>query len=121
MARAHQSRRGEGTRVRAPRRSSPGRPVRLPIARERRYPYEDLRKKVLRAAGIFLLCVLVATIGLAAGGYLGLVRSVDQLGKPQNPETHPTYIYSAPLGRKDDSRRIIGTVLQGENRKVASK
>jgi penicillin-binding protein 1A len=72
-----------------------------------------------------LLCVFAATVGLAAGGYLGLVRSVDQLvaqfGNPQNIETHPTYIYSAPLGGNENSRRVIGTIFQGENRKTATK
>jgi penicillin-binding protein 1A len=79
----------------------------------------------MHAAGIFLLCVLAAAVGLVAGGYLGLVRGVDQLmdqfGNPQNVETHPTYIYSAPLGGNEDSRRVIGTIFQGENRKTASK
>jgi membrane peptidoglycan carboxypeptidase len=121
MAHIYQSKRREGARVRAPRRSGPGRPVRLPTSRQRRFPYEGLKKKILRATGIFFLCVLVAGVGLAAGGYLGLVRSVDRLGKPQNLETHPTYIYSAPLGGNDDSRRLIGTIFRGENRKAASR
>jgi membrane peptidoglycan carboxypeptidase len=121
MARTYQSKRGQGTGVRSPQRSRSGRSIRLPTSKKRRFPYGDLKKKILRAAGIFFLCVLVAAIGLAAGGYLGLVRSVDKLGKPQNLETHPTYIYSAPLGGNDDSRRVIGTIFQGENRKAASK
>src|SRR5918998_1197708 len=117
MARTYQ-RKGQGTRVKAPQRS--GR-VRLPASTKRRFPYGDLKKRILRAAGIFFLCVLVAALGLAAGGYLGLVRSVDKLGKPQNLETHPTYMYSAPLGGNDDSRRVIATIFQGENRKAAAK
>jgi membrane peptidoglycan carboxypeptidase len=121
MAHIYQSKRREGARVRATRRSGPGRPVRLPTSRQRRFPYEGPKKKILRATGIFFLCVLVAGVGLAAGGYLGLVRSVDRLGKPQNLETHPTYIYSAPLGGNDDSRRLIGTIFRGENRKAASR
>jgi membrane peptidoglycan carboxypeptidase len=121
MARTYQSKNGQGTRARAPQRLGSGRPVRLRTSKKRRYPYRDLKKKILRATGIFFLCVLGATVGLAAGGYLGLVRSVDQLGKPQNLETHPTYIYSAPLGGNDDSRRVIGTIFQGENRKAASR
>ena len=121
MARTHQSKRAQGTRVKAPQGSSSARPVRLPASVKRRFPYVDLKKRILRATGIFFLCVLVATAGLAAGGYLGLVRSVDKLGKPQNLETHPTYIYSAPLGGNDDSRRVIGTIFQGENRKAASR
>src|SRR5918992_3759273 len=121
MARTRQSKRAQGTRVEDAQRSSPGRPVRLPTSRKRRFPHGDFKKRILRATGIFFLCVLGATAGLGAGGYLGLVRSVDQLGKPQNLETHPTYIYSAPLGGNDDSRRVIGTIFQGENRKAASK
>ncbi len=120
MARTYQSKRGQGTRVRAP-----GQPVRLPSSKKRRFPYGDLKSSILRAAGIFLLCVLAAAVGLTAGGYLGLVRSVDrlveQLGEPESVETHPTYIYSAPLGGNEDSRRVIGTIFQGENRKTASK
>jgi membrane peptidoglycan carboxypeptidase len=121
MARTYQSKRGESTGVRTPQRSRSGRSIRLPTSKKRRFPYGDLKKRILRAVGIFLLCVLVAAAGLAAGGYLGLVRSVDKLGKPQNLESHPTYIYSAPLGGNDDSRRVIGTIFQGENRKAASK
>src|SRR5918999_529123 len=121
MARTYQSKRGRGKGVRSPQRSGSGRRVRLPTSKRRRFPYGDLKKRILRAAGIFLLCVLVAAVGLAAGGYLGLIRSVDRLGKPQNLETHPTYIYSAPLGGNDDSRRVIGTIFQGENRKAASR
>src|ERR687893_384485 len=117
MARTYQ-RKGQGTRVKAPQRS--GR-ERLPASTKRRFPYGDLKKRILRAAGTFFLCVLVAALGLAAGGYLGLVRSVDKLGKSQSLETHPTYIYSAPLGGNDDSRRVIATIFQGENRKAASK
>jgi membrane peptidoglycan carboxypeptidase len=121
MSRTHQSKRGKSTGVRPPLRSRSGRSIRLPSSKKRRFPYGDLKKRILRAAGIFLLCVLVSAVGLAAGGYLGLVRSVDKLGKPQNLESHPTYIYSAPLGKNDDSRRVIGTIFQGENRKAASK
>jgi membrane peptidoglycan carboxypeptidase len=121
MARTHQSKRAQGTRVEDDQRSSPGRPVRLPTSRKRRFPHGHFKKRSLHAAGIFFLCALVVAVGLAAGGCLGLVRSVDQLGKPQNLETHPTYIYSAPLGGNDDSRRVIGTIFQGENRKAASR
>ncbi len=67
-----------------------------------------------------LLAGFVAGIFFLAGGYLGLVRSVDQLEAPQNVETHPTYIYSAPLGDSPGSRRVIGTIFQGENRKTAA-
>jgi membrane peptidoglycan carboxypeptidase len=116
MARTYQSK-----RAKAPRRAPSGRAVRLPASKKRRFPYGDLKSRVLRAIGILLLCVLVAAVGFAAGAYLGLVRSVTELGRPQNVETHPTYIYSAPLGGNEDSRRVIGTIFQGENRKTASK
>src|SRR3712207_7314199 len=106
MARTYQSKRGQGTRARAP-----GRPVRLPRSKKRRFPYGDLKSRILRAAGIFLLCVLAAAGGLTAGGYMGLVRSVDrlgeQLGEPESGETHPNYIYSSPLSGNEDSRRGI--------------
>src|SRR3712207_6716894 len=99
MARTYQSKRGQGTRTKAPRRSPTGQPVRLPTSsRKRRSAFRDLRSKILRVVGIFLLGVLVAALGFAAGAYLGLMKSVTELGKPQNLETHPTYIYSAPLG-----------------------
>jgi penicillin-binding protein 1A len=71
--------------------------------------------------GIIFLCGVAAGIAFAAGAYLGLVKSVDRLDEPRNVETHPTYIYSAPLGNDDGSRRVIGTIFQGENRKTVSK
>ena len=40
--------------------------------------------------GIILLCAVVAGVAFAAGGYAGLIRSVDRLGEPRNAETHPT-------------------------------
>jgi penicillin-binding protein 1A len=95
--------------------------VRLPTSpKKRRSAFRDLRAKILRALGIFCLCVLVAGVGFAAGGYLGLIKSVERLGEPRNLETHPTYIYSAPLGGNEDSRRVIGTIFQGVNHKTAS-
>jgi membrane peptidoglycan carboxypeptidase len=120
MARTYQRRGGTGTG--SPRRPSSKRPVRLPkSSSKRRFPYGDLRAKILRVAGVVLLCGLVAGIGFAAGAYVGLVRSVERLGEPQNAETHPTYIYSAPLAGNDGSRRVIGTIFQGQNRKTASR
>ena len=52
--------------------------------------------------GVFLLCMLVAGAAFAAGGYLGLIESVQKLDEPRTYETHPTYIYSAPLGGNED-------------------
>ncbi|MDQ3589675.1 MAG: transglycosylase domain-containing protein, partial [Actinomycetota bacterium] len=95
--------------------------MRLPTSpKKRRSAFRDLRATILRVLGILCLCVLVAGVGFAAGGYLGLVKSVERLGEPRNLETHPTYIYSAPLGGNEDSRRVIGTILQGVNHKTAS-
>ncbi len=68
------------------------------------------------------MCALVAGLAFAVGGYLGLVKSVNklELSKPQNIETHPTYIYSSSIDGSDGPRRVIGTIFQGENRKTAS-
>ena len=121
MARASQRKTGWGTRSKDTRRPASKRQVRLPTSpKKRRSAFHDLRARILRVAGILSLCVLAAGVGLAAGGYLGLVRSVERLGEPQNLETHPTYIYSAPLGGNEDSRRVIGTIFQGINHKTAS-
>ncbi|MBA3617849.1 MAG: transglycosylase domain-containing protein, partial [Rubrobacteraceae bacterium] len=76
--------------------------------------------KILRATGVLFLCVLVAGAAFAAGGYLGLIEGVQKLDEPRTYETHPTYIYSAPLGGNEDSRRVIGTIFEGQNRKTAS-
>ena len=119
MARTYQ-RRG-GTRTSSPRWPSSKRAVRLPkSSTKRRVPYGDLRAKILRIVGILFLCAVVAGVAFAAGAYFGLVRSVARLGEPRNVETHPTYIYSAPLAG-GGSRRVIGTIFQGENRKTVSK
>jgi Transglycosylase len=66
------------------------------------------------------LCVLVGGIAFAAGGYLGLIEGVRELDELRTYETHPTYIYSAPLGGNEDSRRVIASIFDGQNRKTAS-
>src|SRR5918998_1223383 len=116
MARTYQRRGSTGS----PRGPSSKRQVRLPTTKNRVFPYGDLKAKILRIAGLVLLCAAVAGIAFAAGAYFGLIRSVERLGEPQNLETHPTYIYSAPLAGNDASRRVIGTIFQGENRKTTS-
>ena len=75
---------------------------------------------MLRGMGVLFLCVLVSGVAFAAGGYLGLIRGVQKLDEPRTYETHPTYIYSAPLSGNEDSRRVIGTIFEGQNRKTAS-
>ena len=53
MARTYQSKRGQSTRAKAPRRSPSGQPERLPTSsRKRRSAFRDFRSKILRAAGI---------------------------------------------------------------------
>jgi penicillin-binding protein 1A len=64
--------------------------------------------------------VLVCGVAFAAGGYLGVIAGVQKLDEPRTYETHPTYIYSAPLSGNEDSRRVIGTIFEGQNRKTAS-
>jgi membrane peptidoglycan carboxypeptidase len=114
MARTYQRRTSRGERARDIRR-----PVRLPEGRKGSSG-KSLASRILRGMGVFLLCVLVAGAAFAAGGYLGLIESVRKLDEPRTYETHPTYIYSAPLGGNEDSRRVIGTIFEGQNRKTAS-
>src|SRR3712207_5221728 len=114
MARTHSktSRKGTG-RARRPGRLPPRRKTR-PGSRQ------GPASRLLRILGLLFLCLLVAGVAFAAGGYLGLIRSVDRLEEPLTQETHPTYIYSAPLGGNEGSRRVIGTIFEGHNRKTAS-
>src|SRR5215211_5336928 len=116
MARTYQKKRSRDERARRARR-----PVRLP---EHRRVRGSSRKRwvsrMLRGMGVLFLCVLVSGVAFAAGGYLGLIRGVQKLDEPRTYETHPTYIYSAPLSGNEDSRRVIGTIFEGQNRKTAS-
>src|SRR5918997_1175213 len=120
MARTHERKTSRGKGARDPRRPASVRPVRLPDHRKKKASGGGLGSKILRFVGIFFLCALVSAVAFAAGGYLGVFKGVQRLGEAQNFETHPTYIYSAPLGGNGDSRRVIGTVFQGENRQTAS-
>jgi hypothetical protein len=107
MARTYQKRTSRGERARDVRRT-----VRLPEGRKGP-SRKSLASRILRGIGVFLLCVLVSGAAFAAGGYLGLIQSVHKLEEPRTYETHPTYIYSAPLGGNEDSRRVIGTIFEG--------
>ncbi|MBA3426181.1 MAG: transglycosylase domain-containing protein [Rubrobacter sp.] len=80
-----------------------------------------MRSRILRGIGVFFLCVIVGAASFVAGGYLGVVEVVKELKDPGRVSTHPTYIYSAPIGDTDGSRRVIGTLFQGQNRETASK
>jgi membrane peptidoglycan carboxypeptidase len=122
MARTYQRSGGGRSSTGARRRPASKRSVRLPVSKKKRgFPYGNLKVRILRGVGIILLCAVVAGVAFAAGGYVGLIRSVDRLGEPRNVETHPTYIYSAPLGGTGGSRRVIGTIFQGQNIKTATR
>src|SRR5918995_1706781 len=109
------------TRSKSGRSKGARRPVRLPEHRRKKAASrKGPASKVLRALGVLCLCVLVSGLAFAAGGYLGLIQSVQRLDEPRTYETHPTYIYSAPLAANEDSRRGIGTSFEGQNRKTAS-
>jgi membrane peptidoglycan carboxypeptidase len=97
------------------------RPVRNPEHRKKRTgSSRGTASRFFRFVGVLFLCSLVAGVAFSAGGYVGLIKSVERLDGPRAAETHPTYIYSAPLGDNDDSRRVIGTIFEGQNRKTAS-
>src|SRR5215212_5208489 len=116
MARTYRKKPSRGEGARGARR-----PVRLPEHRKKRASSrKSPASRILRAIGVLVLCALVCIVAFAAGGYLGLIRSVQRLDEPRTYETHPTYIYSAPLSGNEDSRRVIGTVFEGQNRKTAS-
>jgi hypothetical protein len=64
------------------------RPIRLPKHRKKRTASrKDPVSRIMRVLGIFFLCVLVAGVTFAAGGYLGLVKSVQKLDEPRTYET----------------------------------
>ncbi|WP_207955711.1 transglycosylase domain-containing protein [Rubrobacter marinus] len=81
---------------------------------------ESLKARILKWFGVALLCGVVAALFFVAGGYLGLVRSVGELEEPPVVSSHPTYIYSEPIGEAQGSARVVGTIFEGENRKAAS-
>ena len=112
MARTHQKRTSRSGRAGDVRR-----PVRLP-GRSERFPQEPGLESFARL-GRLSFCVLASGAAFA-GGYLGLIESVEKLDEPRTYETHPTYIYSAPLSGDEDSRRVIGTIFEDQNRKTAS-
>ncbi len=121
MARTHQSGRGRGPGAGTSRRQGSSRPVKLPARRKKQKSRAAaIWSRVLWALGIALLILFVGGLAFAAGGYLGIVQGVKQLEAPQNFETHPTYLYSAPIGESESSRRVIGTIFGGQNRKTAS-
>src|SRR4028119_169427 len=120
MARTHQSGRGRGPGTGTSKRKGSSRPVKLPAKRKKQKSRAAaIWSWVLWTLGVGALVLIVAGLAFAAGGYLGVVQGVKQLEAPQTFETHPTYLYSAPLGESESSRRGIGTIFGGQNRKTA--
>ena len=83
------------------------------------YEKQSLKTRVLRWVVILVLCCIVAAVAFVAGGYVGLVKAVENLDEVSAAPSRPTYIYSKPVGETEGSTRVIGTIFQGENRKKA--
>jgi penicillin-binding protein 1A len=105
----------------APKWSDAGRTVRhLSNSRKKRSAKNRFTYKLLRAFGILLACAAISIASFGLGAYFGLMQSVGEPKEAAVKATAPTYIYSQPLGDTDGSRRVIGTIFHGENRKTAS-
>jgi membrane peptidoglycan carboxypeptidase len=117
MAGTYQRRRGGSATDLKPRKGlkSPA-SSKKPNGRRRK----DIQARILRRASIASLCCVVAALAFIAGGYLGLVRGVENLNEASAGPSHPTYIYSTPIGETPETTRVIGTIFQGENRQEAS-
>ncbi len=115
MAGTYQRRRTKRTAVPVPGRKSAG----LPLSFKKGRKDGSRRTRLLRWVGYALLCSLVAVLSAVAGGYLGLVKAVENLDKVSAGPSHPTYIYSQPIGDTEGSTRVIGTIFQGDNWKTA--
>ena len=111
--------RPSGTRTPRP---APKKGQRSPAGTKKKRSFGEgsLKSRVLRWVGVFFLCCAVAALAFFAGGYLGLVRGVASLNEVSETASHPTYIYSKPVGETEETTRVIGAVFQGENRRTAS-
>ena len=117
MVRTYQKR---GGRVSTPQ--GPKKGVKKPPAFPKHklgYEKQSLKTRVLRWVVILVLCCIVAAVAFVAGGYVGLVKAVENLDEVSAAPSRPTYIYSKPVGETEGSTRVIGTIFQGENRKKA--
>ena len=117
MVRTHQK---WGGRISTPQ--GPKKGVKKPPAFPRHklgYEKQSLKTRVLRWVVILVLCSIVAAVAFVAGGYVGLVKAVENLDEGSAAPSRPTYIYSKPVGETEGSTRVIGTIFQGENRKKA--
>lgn len=83
-------------------------------------PENSFTYKLLRSLGILLASGVVAVLGISFGAYLGLMQNVGEPSEINTQSTAPTYIYSQPLGETEGTRRVIGSIFHGENRKSAS-
>lgn len=66
-----------------------------------------------------MITLCVALLSFIAGGYFGIIKVVNNLQEPSNIASHPTYIYSAPVGNTEGSTRAIATIFEGQNRRTA--
>lgn len=94
MARTYQRKGGKAVSSPAPAKGAPRVGPSKNSKKNRRAGKESLKSRLLKWFGVALLCGVVAALFFAAGGYLGLVRSVGELEEPQVTSSHPTYIYS---------------------------
>lgn len=118
MARTYQKRGGGISTLPRPRKGAKKPPA---VPRKKTgYEKESRGARALRWAVIFVLCCLVAIVAFVAGGYVGLVKAVENLDEVSAAPSRPTYIYSKPVGETEGSTRVIGTIFQGENRKTAN-
>ncbi len=107
--------------AKAPKWSDAGRTIRhLSNSRKKSTAKNGLTYKLLRGLLLLLACGLVAFASFSFGAYFGLMQSVGDPEEHKVKATAPTYIYSKPLGDTEGSRRVIGTIFHGENRKTAS-
>jgi penicillin-binding protein 1A len=118
MVRTYQKR---GGRISTPPKPKPGLKKPTSVARKKLgHEKESRGARALRWAGILALCCFVAALAFVAGGYVGLVKAVENLDEVSAEPSRPTYIYSKPVGETEGSTRVIGTIFQGENRKTAA-
>lgn len=116
MAQTHQQ---KGSKLK--KWSDAGRTIHsLSNSRKKRAAKSSLVYSFLHGAGLLIVCLLVAVCGFGGGAYFGLMQSVEEPRPPKLQATAPTYIYSEPLGDTRGSRRVIGTIFHGENRKTAA-
>lgn len=113
-----ETRRGKHTKRARPQKNK--RSARRKVEPRRRILSGKTRAALFRVFKVAVLCFVVACLSFLAGGYLGLVRTVQSLEPPSDVTTRPTYIYSSPIGETEGSRRVIGTIFQGQNWRTAS-